>query len=64
MSDLSLLSFGVVVTFIACAGGYVMLRERFLHGLDEPRAAEPPRRTQPVPAQVVLDTGTTRRAAG
>jgi hypothetical protein len=63
VSDLTLLSFGVVVTFIACAGGYVMLRERFLRGIDEPRAAEPPPRTQPVPVQVVLDTGTTRRAA-
>jgi hypothetical protein len=64
VSDLTLLSFGVVVTFIACAGGYVMLRERFLHGVEEPGEAEPPRRAQPVPVQVVLDTGTTRRAAG
>jgi hypothetical protein len=64
VSDLTLLSFGVVVTFIACAGGYVMLRERFVRGLEEPRAAEPERRAQPVPVQVLLDTGTTRRAAG
>jgi hypothetical protein len=41
-----------------------MLRERFLHSVDEPREAEPPRHAQPVPVQAVLDTGTTRRAAG
>ena len=27
MSDLNLLTFGVLVTFIACGGGYVMLRD-------------------------------------
>jgi len=35
MTDQNLLAFGCVVTFIAVAGAYVFIRERFEHGLIE-----------------------------
>ena len=32
MSDIQLLTFGCAITFLAAAGGYVAVREQFLHG--------------------------------
>jgi hypothetical protein len=38
MNDLQLLTFGCAITFLAAAGGYVAIREQFIHGLFERRA--------------------------
>jgi hypothetical protein len=39
MTDQNLLAFGCAVTFIAVAGAYVFLRERFEHGMIEGQGA-------------------------
>ena len=44
MSDLTLLTFGCAITFLAAAGAYVALREQYLSGLAK-RLAE---RRQPL----------------
>jgi hypothetical protein len=46
MSDVNLLVFGCVVSFIAVAGAYVYIRESFT-------AEEPPRKPQARPEEVV-----------
>jgi hypothetical protein len=60
VSDLNLLTFGAVVTFIACAGGYVMLREGFVRGVDDAESAAPPAEARP---RQVAEAGP-RSAAG
>ena len=40
MSDINLLLFGCVVTFIAVAGAYLYIRESFLAGAEPPREVE------------------------
>ena len=47
MSDVNLLVFGCVVSFIAIAGGYVYVRESFT-------AEEPPRKIEKRPEEAVL----------
>ena len=40
MSDVNLLVFGCVVTFIGVAGAYVYIRESFTAGAEPPRESE------------------------
>jgi uncharacterized membrane protein len=40
MSDVNLLVFGCVVTFIAVAGAYVYIRESFPAGTESPRESK------------------------
>jgi hypothetical protein len=40
MSDLNLLVFGCVVTFIGVAGAYVYIRESFTAGAEPPRESK------------------------
>ncbi len=56
MSDLDLLLFGCLVSFIAGAGAYVVMRERFAGGTEKtlrlPVRDEVPRHGQPQPARI------------
>lgn len=40
MSEINLLAFGCVVTFLGVAGAYVHIRESFMSGTDRPRDSE------------------------
>lgn len=56
MSDEALLLFGCTVSFIALAGAYVGLRQRFLDRDDDPAVADdsaprPPGKPVPVPVR-------------
>ncbi len=49
MSDLQLLTFGCVISFIAVAGAYVALRAGFLRDFTEEAVEERTREGSPVP---------------
>jgi len=51
MSDVNLIMFGCVVTFIGVAGAYVYIRESYLAG-EEPVRAPEVRQAEPVSVRV------------
>lgn len=65
MSDEALLLFGCTVSFIALAGAYVGLRQRFLDRDDDPAVADdpgpmPPGKSVPVPVRAVPRSASVR----
>ncbi len=55
MDDLTLLSFGCAITFLAASGAYVVLRESFLHEFLSRRVRS--RVRQPAPAERTAEEG-------